>query len=259
MLTGDYEANTALRHLRPLFRHLPSDPRCKLCAAPYGPPFGPIVRLLGFGPWDKNPSLCGPCLRIMERHLGGADVELTMLFADLRNSTVLAERMSAAAYRSLVNDFYAIASRAVKDYGGLVNKYLGDGVFALFVPGFSGPDHAQQGIGAGRRILRDTKISAELPAEASPLPVGIGVHTGTAYVGVLGTASDLLDFTALGDAVNLAQRLSSAAASRELLISADAQRAAGLKASGLEQREFQLKGIARPVVAWSDRADEKGS
>jgi adenylate cyclase len=215
VLTGDYDANPALRGLRPLFRHLPSDPRCKLCFAPYGAPFGPIIRRLGFGPWDKNPSLCGTCLRLMERHLGGAEVELTMLFADLRGSTELAERIPAASYRGLVNSFYAIAARDIKDCGGVINKYLGDGVFALFVPGFSGPDHAQQGIEAARHLLRHTDATLELPVEASPLPLGIGVHTGTAYVGVMGKAGDLLDFTALGDVVNLTQRLSSAAAGRE--------------------------------------------
>src|SRR5947208_3456095 len=142
VLTGDYDANPALRGLRPIFRHLPSSPRCKLCFAPYGRPFGPVVRMLGFGPWEKNPSLCGACLRVMERHLGGAEVELTMLFADLRGSTELAEHMRAAAYRGLVNRYYAIAARDIKDFGGVINKYLGDGVFALFIPGFSGPDHA---------------------------------------------------------------------------------------------------------------------
>src|SRR5436190_3271120 len=253
VLSGDYDANPALRGLRPVFRHLPSDPRCKLCSAPYGPPFGGIVKLLGFGPWAKNPSLCGACLRVMERHLGGADVELTMLFADLRGSTELGERMTSAAYRSLVNSYYGVAARVIRETGGVISKYLGDGVFALFVPGFSGPDHAQRGIEAARRMLRDTGASSDLPAEWRPLPVGIGVHTGSAYVGVVGKAGDLLEFTALGDAVNLTARLSSAAASRELLISDAALQAAGPPTDGLEPRELSLKGIARPVLAWSER------
>lgn len=191
-------------------------------------------------------------MRLMERHLGGADVELTLLFADLRGSTEMAERMTAAAHRSLVNRYYAIAARDINECGGLVDKYLSDGVFALFVPGFSGPDHARRGIEAARSILRDTDTAAGLLTEAKPLPLGIGLHTGTAYVGFMGTPGDLLDFTALGDAVNLAQRMSSAAASRELLISDDAQSAAGREPTGLERRELQLKGIGRTVVAWSN-------
>jgi adenylate cyclase len=259
VLNGDYDANPALRGLRPVFRHLPSDPRCKLCSAPYGPPFGGIVKLLGFGPWAKNPSLCGACLRVMERHLGGADVELTMLFADLRGSTELGERMTSAAYRSLVNSYYGIAARVIRETGGVVSKYLGDGVFALFVPGFSGPDHAQRGIEAGRQMLRDTDVSSDLPAEGRPLPLGIGIHTGSAYVGVVGKAGDLLEFTALGDAVNITARLSSAAASRELVISDTALRAAGQQTDGLERRELSLKGIVRPVLAWSERDLAEGA
>ena len=158
--------------------------------------------------------MCGACIRRMERHLGGADVELTLLFADLRGSTELAGELTATDYRRLVNGFYAVAARDIEASGGIVNKYLGDGVFAIFVPGFSGSDHAQLGIDAARRILHDTDALARLQPGGKPLAVGIGLHTGTAYVGVLGEAGHLLDFTALGDAVNLTERLSSAAAAR---------------------------------------------
>ena len=82
------------------------------------------------------------CMRIMERSQGGAEIELTMLFADLRGSTELAGTMSPSAFRRLLNAFYGIASKSVEAPGGSIDKYLGDGVFALFIPGFVGPDHA---------------------------------------------------------------------------------------------------------------------
>ena len=135
--------------------------------------------------------MCGACIRRMERHLGGADVELTLLFADLRGSTELAGQLTPTAYRSFVNDFYAVAARDIEASGGIVNKYLGDGVFAIFVPGFSGSDHAQRGIDAARRILRDTEAPVPPQPGGNPLAVGIGLHTGTAYVGVLGEAGHL--------------------------------------------------------------------
>ena len=87
----------------------------------------------------------------------------------------------------------------------------------------------------------------------TPLPVGIGVHTGTAYVGVVGNSGELTDFTALGDAVNVTERLSSAAAARELLISDAALTASGYSTDGLSRRDLELKGVARPVAAWSQR------
>jgi adenylate cyclase len=163
--------------------------------------------------------------------------------------------MPAAIYRRMVNGFYGVAARHVNEAGGMVDKYLGDGILALFIPGFTGADHAARSISAARDILRYTRDAAGLPAQARPLPLGIGVHTGTAYVGVLGRAGGLLDFTALGDAVNLTQRLSTAAASRELLISEEARAAAGMPSDGLQPRELDLKGINRPITAWLAAAE----
>jgi adenylate cyclase len=251
VLLGDADRAPGLIRLRQVFRHLPSDPRCKLCYAPYAAPFGPLVRLLGYGPWSKNPSLCGACLRRMERAQGGAEVELSMLFADLRGSTRLAGGMTASAYTRLLNNFYGIASRAVEGLGGSIDKYLGDGVFALFIPGFAGVDHAGQAIDAARQILRETAKPVQAIGSPMPLQVGIGVHTGTAYVGVVGNSGELTDFTALGDAVNITERLSSAAAARELLISDAAVTASGYSTAGLNKRYLNLKGVAQPVQAWS--------
>jgi adenylate cyclase len=195
----------------------------------------------------------------MERAQGGAEIELTMLFADLRGSTELAAGMSPSAYRRLLNVFYAIAARAIEDRGGNVDKYLGDGVFALFIPGFTGPDHALRGIEAARQILRDTEQPLTGDATSGLLPVGIGVHTGTAYVGVVGQSGDLTDFTALGEAVNITERLSSAALARELLLSESVMAASGLPSEGLTHRELFLKGVADPVLAWSESGPAVGS
>jgi adenylate cyclase len=252
VLVGDDTHAPGLARLRRIFRHLPSDPRCKLCYALYAAPFGPVVGLFGFGRWHKNPSLCGSCLRIMEKSQGCAEVELSMLFADLRESTQLAAGMSASAYSRLLNAFYRTAAQAVEDCGGSIDKYLGHGVFALFIPGFSGNDHARRAIDAARQILHNTASIAGAPA----LPVGIGVHTGMAYVGVVGGGGDLTDFTALGDAVNMTDRLSSAAVGRELVISYTALVASGLPTDGLTRRELTLKGVAHLVTGWSERVPD---
>lgn len=259
ILTGDPHGTPGLRHLRRVFKHLPSDPRCKLCYAPYAAPLGPLLRRLGFGPWEKNPSLCGSCLRIMDRGQGGAEIDLSMLFADLRGSTQLAAGMSPREYGRLLNTFYAIAARAIQRPGGNVDKYLGDGVFALFIPGFSGQDHAARAVHAAREILAETASSSGIPPDLRPLPVGIGVHTGRAYVGVLGEAGHLTDFTAIGDAVNVTERLSSVAAARELIISDATLTAAGLTRVGLARRHLDLKGVAEPVAAWSQVIDGPAS
>jgi adenylate cyclase len=257
ILTGDASMAPSSRIGRALFRHLPSEPRCKWCYAPYGAPFGPILAHIGYGPWPKNPSLCGRCLTEMERHMGGAEIELAVMFADLRGSTEIAARMPAAAYTKLLNVYYGIAGAAVQAHGGIVDKYLGDGVLALFMPGYCDGEPVAIAMDAGRRILAEVTDHAELPAGERPLPVGIGIHSGIAYVGIVGRAGQPTDFTALGDAVNVAERVSSAAGAGELLVSDDAASKLGRPPVGAERRELDLKGVAKPVSAWSiGRASE---
>ncbi|HVQ22404.1 MAG TPA: adenylate/guanylate cyclase domain-containing protein, partial [Candidatus Saccharimonadia bacterium] len=118
---------------------------------------------------------------------------------------------------------------------------------ALFIPGFDGPQYAEHAIAAGRGLQAALKDPG---SGLTQLPIGIGVHTGVAYVGAVGGGEQQLDFTALGDAVNTTARLSSVAGPGELLVSADAARAGHLATDGLEQRHLELKGRTEPVDAW---------
>lgn len=226
---------------RRIFRHLPSDPRCKVCLSPHGGIGGPIGRLFGFGPYAPNPQLCNRCYVQSKKHPGGTEIEITVLFADVRGSTGLAEEIGARAYSAAVNEYVRIASHAIREPGGLVDKLLGDGIMALFIPAFTG-NHAVHAVEAARSILREVS-----------LPVGIGVHTGEAWVGFVGGADDVRDFTALGDPVNAASRMSSEAAAGELLISAATARAGELDTSGMESRSLDLRGRSALVEAWSER------
>lgn len=225
-----------------LFGHLPSDPRCKLCHAPYGAPLGPIMTLLGFGKYPGNPQLCNACFRASAKHPGGAEIEISVLFADVRGSTSLAETMPPAEYSRMLDAYYRVATDAIRQPGGLIDKLLGDGVMALFIQGFAGADHAAKVVAAARVILRGVE-----------LPVGVGVHTGNAWVGFVGS-EDVVDFTALGDAVNTASRLGSEAATRELLLSDATVRAAGIATDGLTARRMELRGRAEPLDIWSEMA-----
>ena len=233
-----------LVRLRRLMRHLPSDPRCKMCLSPQGGMFGPLVNLLGFGRYPPNPQLCNSCFRSAKRHPGGATIEITALFADIRGSTGLAERIGASAYSAAVADYVRLASEAIRRPGGLVDKLLGDGVMALFIPGFTGGDHAAKAVEAARTILR----------EAS-LPVGVGVHTGDAWVGFVGGVQDVLDFTALGDAVNVASRLGSEAGAGEILISHTTATEAQLATDALTARRMELRGRAEPLDVWTEAVE----
>lgn len=227
--------------MRRIFRHVPTDPRCKVCLSPYAGLGGRIVQLFGFGRYPRNPQLCNNCFKSAVSHPGGAELEVSALFADIRGSTAMAESMAAAAYSAAVDDYVRTASHAIREPGGIVDKLLGDGVMALFIPGFVGGDHAGSAVGSARQILREVS-----------LPVGIGVHTGLAWVGFVGGVDEVMDFTALGDAVNVASRLGSDAAAGELLISSATVKAARVATDGLVARRLDLRGRTEPLDAWSE-------
>lgn len=233
-----------LEGLKSTFRRIPSAPRCKLCQAPFEGFGGRILRFTRFRRWQANSTLCSICVGSLDKSVGGAEVEATFLFADIRGSTGVAEHMRPAAYQKLLQRFYRVCAMAVDDAGGLVDKFLGDGVVAFFVPVFTGDGGpAASAIRAGRRILDGVAAGGE----GDVLPVGVGVHTGLAYVGVLGTESGKLDFTGVGDAVNTAARLGSVAAAGELLVSIVSAGRADFPIEGLERRTLELKGREEPI------------
>ena len=231
---------------RRVFRHIPSDPRCKMCLAPQGGVGGPIMRMLGFGRYPPNPQLCNSCFRQSEKHPGGAEIEITALFADIRGSTGLAETTSPAEYSAAVNEYVRVATRAIREPNGLVDKLLGDGVMGLFIPGFVGGAHAPVAVEAARSILRAVSV-----------PVGVGVHTGPAWVGFVGGVEEVRDFTALGDAVNVASRLGTEAGAGELLMSTATAAAAGVATSELAARRIEIRGRTEPLDTWTEAVEPR--
>ena len=235
-------SDQGVRPLRRFWRSLPSPPRCKLCLRPFGGPGGAVMRMVGLGPWEKNPRYCRGCYQDIDANRGGAEITLSMLFADIRGSTGIAEGMSALDYSTLLNRFYEIAARVLIDREAVVDKFVGDEVVGLFVPGMSGVDHAAKAIDAARALLAATGHDSP----GGPwVPVGAGVHTGVAFVGSIGD-HDVTDFTALGDAVNTAARVASMAKTGEILVTRDAVVSAGFQGDG-EWRHLELRGRAEPI------------
>src|SRR3954468_14837225 len=114
-----------------LMRRLPSEPRCRLCRAPYGGMGGRIMRRVGFGPSRKNLALCNTCFE--KAPMGGVEMEIGVLFADVRGFTELADRMAPDNVAALLNRFYAAASD-VLTRSAIVDKLVGDEVMALYLP-----------------------------------------------------------------------------------------------------------------------------
>jgi adenylate cyclase len=222
---------------RRLFKRIPRSPRCRLCAAPFAGPGATLMRAFGRRQATQNPTVCSVCFTFVSAHHGGAEIPITMLFADIRGSTTLAEGMTAGEYRGLLDRFYAVATEVVFDNDGTVDKFVGDELVAFFIPLLSGTEHARQGVAAGRDLLRAT---GHADAGGPWVPIGAGVHTATTWFGAVGQPPHV-ELTALGDPVNTTARLASVAVAGEMLVTTAAATAAGLDPE-LPRRHLELKG-----------------
>ncbi len=230
------------KRARRVLRLLPHGPRCKLCAAPFGGAGAPLMRAIGKRPALKNPGVCNSCFDFMEKHHGGAEIDGSYLFADIRGSTALAERMPPLEFRALIDRFFKTSAQVVFDNDGGVDKFVGDEIVAFFFPLMSGPRHAGAAVNTAIALLRAT--GHEDPG-GPWVPLGVGVSTGLAWVGAVGD-EQRTDLTALGDNVNIAARLGGLARAGEALLTVETATAAGLDPS-LERRTLDLKGKSVPT------------
>ena len=222
------------------YRLLPHDPRCKICASPFDGLGGFIMRTaLGRTRSALNPQFCNICEDYAKKNQGGAEVEMSMLFVDVRGSTALSEGMTPMDFQKLINRFYVGATNVIADEHGLVEKLAGDAVAAFWGAGFAGKKYVARTIRAAQKIQKSMG--------AQNIPVGIGVHAGVAYFGAMGSEDGLVDISAIGDEVNAAARIASKAAAGEILISEAALEQAGIESEGLEARALELKGISGQV------------
>ncbi|MEO8462660.1 MAG: adenylate/guanylate cyclase domain-containing protein [Chloroflexota bacterium] len=235
ILTG---TDPGLIRLRRLWGHVPSSPRCKFCNSPFRGPGRILTTLIMHGQSNQNPLFCNACFSSLGKNAGGAEIEIAVLFADVRGSTGLAEQTTAGAFRSLIQGFYQATSGAIDRNGGLIDKFLGDGVMALFLPVITGENFPARAVQAGRDLLAAARHPRLINGGVR---VGVGVHVGEAFVGTIGSG-DKLDFSALGDTVNVAARLGSVAGPGELVVSHRAWERAGLPLEDIEQRSIPITG-----------------
>jgi adenylate cyclase len=243
LLSGEHKG---LDMLSRVFRSIPSAPRCKLCHAPFKGPVAPLFKLFGFRRWALNQQLCRFCVTALDKHKGGAEISVSLLFADVRGSTTLAEQMTPSDYTASLERFFSTVFQAVDSESGVIDHIVGDGVMAMWIPGFVGQSHPERAHAAGRKLASDL---ASAPDLGDSFPAGVGVHTGIAYVGVVGEQRSH-DFTVLGDAPNTTARLGSAASGGELAMSDDIVSAAHVDTTNLERRLLDLKGKAEEFPAW---------
>jgi len=226
---------------RRLLPELPPTSRCKLCLAPSGTVLARLARLVGRRRGRAAAPLCRRCLRTVAP---GCEREVSILFADVRGSTALAERLTATAFSDAMRGFYARATGIVERFDGTMDKFIGDGVVALFL-GDDAVDHTRRAIDAAHALV----ASMDGDREARPWPpVAVGVHTGTAWLGLIPGPHGTDDLTALGDSVNVAAHLCAAASAGEVAISSETWNAAGVPQT-IASRSLRLKRRRRPIAA----------
>jgi adenylate cyclase len=169
---------------------------------------------------------------------GGAEVDIAVLFADVRGSTHLGEGMNPTAFAALLNRFYDAATSVLLAHDAVIDKMVGDEVMALFIPGYCGAHYRREAADASVDLLRELGYAE---GKEPWLPVGVGVHAGLAFVGTVG-GSGVFDFTALGDTVNTAARLQAEAKAGEVVWSDVVYAEVAERYPSVERRALTLRG-----------------
>ena len=234
---------------------------CKGCLAlgaknpmPLSGPVYAILRLFGMQRSRMNPNICTYC----EAHFRPGpnklyqSVTATVLFADIRGYTTMALQVSPDVMASVLSQLYDRIAEVVWEHDGVVNKFIGDAVLAIFDFPILREDAEAQAVSAAIGIVH---VVQKLAAQVAPqfagtaLAVGVGVHTGELTVGKIGEVGS--DVTAIGPTVNLASRLQGAAGPSEVLISASTYEAISTLFPSAELRSYTLKGIPEAVPSYA--------
>ena len=181
----------------------------------------------------------------LDLRLEGQSAVVTVLYADIRGFTAATEAVGAGEVVRLLGRFYDEMTQAVFATGGMVDKFMGDGVMAVWGAPLAREDHAARALDAGADMVRRAR---GLELGGRPLPVAVGVATGEVVMGAIGSARRM-DYTVIGPAVNIASRLCDTAGGGEVWLTEATRRAAGLAdAATVDLGPKRLKGLAGPLT-----------
>jgi adenylate cyclase len=218
-------------------------------------PFSVPFRVFGIKPSRMNPNTCTLCEMAFSRIMKARaiTIDATIMFADLRGYTTLTQIVRQEALSSLLDAFYDDCAAAIWHHDGLLNKTIGDAVFAIFNFPVKQEDHPAQALLAARAIQqrfaeRRDALQEEIGTRDVELGIGIGIDSGDTNFGEFGRSHR--DLTAIGTVVNRAARVQAAAKSGEILVTKTVRDRSGGMVSG-EGRDFSLKGFDQPVTLFA--------
>lgn len=180
-----------------------------------------------------------------------AEKALTVVFADITDSTGLAERVGARRFSEILSRFYQQMTDVVFEQGGLLNKYMGDGVMAVFGVAVNRPNPEERAVRAALDMLQ--RLESIQLAESETIQMGVGVNSGTSMAGYVGT-DERVEFTVLGDTVNVAQRLQLAARPNRVVIGPQTYEILSVQSAGKFNitpiGSLEVKGRVQTVEAY---------
>ena len=181
--------------------------------------------------------------------LGGVNQKITVLFADIRGFTALSENANPEKVVGLLNKYFSAMTEIIFEHGGTLDKYIGDGLMALFGAPTASEEDALNAVKAAVTMQkRMVKLNEELRAEGySHISIGIGLHTGEATIGYIGS-DKRSEYTAIGDTVNLAARLESNAAGGQILMTDATAEASGNRVPVNVLEPLTVKNRVQPVA-----------
>lgn len=215
-------------------------------------PLSYIYKPFGIHKSRMHPNLCTICESMFTRvnKKKQIEVETTILFADLRGYTQLSQHIDASSMNRLLHGFYDACSEVVWEKDGIVNKFIGDAVLAIFNFPMVRENHTTNAVEAAINLQKQTQHIRDtlLIRDDQKIGIGIGLHTGICNIGEVGNSYK--DFTAIGNVVNLASRLQNAAGSGQILLSEELYKHVKDQYTDMESRSYALKGFDNEVKGY---------